>query len=134
MNFRYWPVWHSQTVFDGAVAAGSSDSWSLARSAWAGSHRHNTIVWSGDISSEWKTLQDQVKAGLNMQLVYVVLLQSFLCLRCVLLCVCVCVCILVCMHMCVCVCCTCALCVCVCVCVSVCLCVYVCGLCMLLWM
>ena len=66
--FMYWPVWHSQTIFDGANAAGSPDTWSLARSAWAGSHRHNTIVWSGDIASTWTTLQQQVTAGLNMQL------------------------------------------------------------------
>jgi len=39
-----WPVWHSQTVFEGAKAAGGEPSWSLARSAWAGSHLHNTVV------------------------------------------------------------------------------------------
>jgi hypothetical protein len=36
-----WPVWHAQTVYEGAVAAGavggSAGSWSLVRSAWAGS-------------------------------------------------------------------------------------------------
>ena len=31
---------------------------------------HNTIVWSGDIKSDWATLALQVKAGLNMQLTY----------------------------------------------------------------
>ena len=63
-----WPVWHAQTVAEGATAAGSPDTWSLARSAWAGSHRHKTIVWSGDISSDWATLTKQVKAGLNAML------------------------------------------------------------------
>lgn len=64
--FMYWPVWHSKTIFEGSQAG----SWSLARSAWAGSHLHNTIVWSGDIKSDWATLALQVKAGLNMQLTY----------------------------------------------------------------
>jgi alpha-D-xyloside xylohydrolase len=67
--FMMWPVWHSKTAFEGAAAAGG-ESWSLARSAWAGSHLHKTIVWSGDIQSDWQTLSDQVRAGLNMQLTY----------------------------------------------------------------
>ena len=61
-----WPVWHASTVAAGAGPA----SWSLARSAWAGSHRHNTIGWSGDIGSNWGTLRQQVAAGQNFQLVY----------------------------------------------------------------
>ena len=67
-----WPVWHAQTVYDGAVAAGAEDgpggTWSLARSAWAGSHRYNTIVWSGDITSDWTTLASQVQVGLSAML------------------------------------------------------------------
>merc|ERR1711966_74126 len=35
-----------------------------------GSHLQNVIVWSGDITSDWETLRRQVRAGLNMQLVY----------------------------------------------------------------
>lgn len=69
-SFMMWPVWHSKTAYEGAIAAGGEPGWSLARSAWAGSHLHNTIVWSGDISSEWGTLADQVRGGLNMQLTY----------------------------------------------------------------
>ena len=65
-GFMMWPVWHAKTVADGA----GKDSWSLARSAWAGSHRHNTIVWSGDISSDWATLRQQVAIGQNFQLTY----------------------------------------------------------------
>eukprot|EP01052_Picozoa_sp_SAG31_P019329 SAG31_NODE_1404_length_8479_cov_2.258760_8_plen_415_part_00 len=65
-GFMMWPVWHASTVANGA----GKDSWSLARSAWAGSHRHNTIVWSGDIGSTWSTLRQQVTTGQNFQLVY----------------------------------------------------------------
>jgi alpha-D-xyloside xylohydrolase len=76
--FMMWPVWHAQTVDAGsraaAKAAGKPEmegaTWSLARSAWAGSHRHNTIVWSGDIASTFGTLRDQVTKGLNMMLTY----------------------------------------------------------------
>eukprot|EP00041_Stephanoeca_diplocostata_P027724 m.769242 g.769242 ORF g.769242 m.769242 type:complete len:256 (-) comp23235_c0_seq11:4446-5213(-) len=37
---------------------------------YAGSHLHNTIVWSGDISSDWATLRRELVAGLNFQLTY----------------------------------------------------------------
>ena len=69
-SFMLWPVWHSQTVFEGQKNDGLEPGWSLARSAWAGSHRHNTILWSGDIGGTWEVLQDQLRAGLNMQLTY----------------------------------------------------------------
>ena len=69
-----WPVWHAKTVAEGTRAAGApaggAGSWSLARSAWAGSHLYNTIVWSGDIGSDWQTLANEVRAGLNFQLTY----------------------------------------------------------------
>ena len=68
------PVWHAKTIAEGTraagAAAGGTGSWSLARSAWAGSHLYNTIVWSGDISSDWRTLPNEVRAGLNFQLTY----------------------------------------------------------------
>ena len=65
-----WPVWHASTVYNGAISAGAKpdSTWTLARSAWAGSHRLNQIVWSGDISSDWSTLSDQVHVGLNAML------------------------------------------------------------------
>ena len=65
-----WPVWHASTVYDGAIAAGAKpdDTWTLSRSAWAGSHRLNQVVWSGDIGSHWSTLSDQVRAGMNAML------------------------------------------------------------------
>jgi len=73
-SFMYWPVWHSQTIYEGAVAAGApaggEGTWALGRSGWLGSHLNNVIIWSGDIESSWDTLRRQVRAGLNMQLVY----------------------------------------------------------------
>lgn len=71
-SFMMWPVWHARTIYDGAIASGqkTNGTWSLSRSAWAGSHLSNAIVWSGDISSTWETLQHQLRAGLNFQLTY----------------------------------------------------------------
>ena len=40
----------------------------LGRSAWLGSQKHGTAVWSGDTNSSWPALQQQVRAGLNMAL------------------------------------------------------------------
>ncbi|WP_408072138.1 TIM-barrel domain-containing protein [Butyrivibrio sp. JL13D10] len=37
----------------------------LTRSGWAGSQKYGTILWSGDISASWNTLQNQVKAALQ---------------------------------------------------------------------
>ena len=38
----------------------------LCRSAWAGSQKYGACVWSGDIYSNFATLEEQIKTGLNM--------------------------------------------------------------------
>ncbi|MGB4648163.1 MAG: TIM-barrel domain-containing protein, partial [Acetivibrionales bacterium] len=38
----------------------------LIRCAWAGSQRYGALVWSGDIHSSFRSLRDQLRAGLNM--------------------------------------------------------------------
>jgi alpha-D-xyloside xylohydrolase len=35
----------------------------LSRNGWAGTASHGAALWSGDISSKWRTLHDQVKVG-----------------------------------------------------------------------
>lgn len=67
-----WPTWHAKTFFQGVESTGvkEEDNWSLARSVWAGSHKSNVIVWSGDIGSTWDTLATQVRIGQNVQLTY----------------------------------------------------------------
>ncbi|MEI8004711.1 MAG: TIM-barrel domain-containing protein [Bacteroidota bacterium] len=40
----------------------------LTRSAWLGQQRTGAITWSGDIPSSFKTLKDQVAAGINFSL------------------------------------------------------------------
>jgi alpha-D-xyloside xylohydrolase len=76
--FMMWPVWHSRTVDEGSRAAAKAANkpelvgatWSLSRSVWAGSHLHQTIVWSGDVESTFSVLREQVAKGLNMMLTY----------------------------------------------------------------
>lgn len=40
----------------------------LVRSAWAGSQKYSTLVWSGDVPSTFEALRDQLSAGLNIGL------------------------------------------------------------------
>jgi alpha-D-xyloside xylohydrolase len=47
---------------------GEEEIISLCRSAWAGSQRYGTALWSGDIASTFEALQTQVRAGLNVGL------------------------------------------------------------------
>ena len=76
-NYRYYlgpvnqigniyPQLYAKTFYDGQIAAGMDTAVNLLRCAWAGSQRYGALVWSGDIHSDWKTLREQVCAGLNM--------------------------------------------------------------------
>lgn len=40
----------------------------LTRSAFAGQQRYGANTWSGDVSASWKTLHNQIPAGLNFSL------------------------------------------------------------------
>lgn len=40
----------------------------LTRSAYLGQQRYGTHVWSGDVFSDWKVLDDQIPAALNLSL------------------------------------------------------------------
>ncbi len=56
-------------VWEGMGAPGKvyeHDTVQLARSAWAGSQRYGGAVWSGDTHSDFKNLNQQFRAGLNM--------------------------------------------------------------------
>lgn len=76
-NYRYYmgpvnqigniyPQLYAKTFYDGQIAAGMDTAVNLLRCAWAGSQRYGALVWSGDIHSDWKTLREQLCAGLNM--------------------------------------------------------------------
>jgi len=61
-----YPLRYQQMFADGMHEEGESEVVLLTRSAWAGSQRYGTVVWSGDIPSTFSSLQRQVRAGLNM--------------------------------------------------------------------
>lgn len=63
-----YPVLHERGFYENMRAAGQTDILNLCRSAWAGSQHYGAAVWSGDINSTFKALQEQIRAGLNMAL------------------------------------------------------------------
>jgi len=78
-NLRFWagngsevanlyPREHARAFFEGAAADGLAPSLSFCRSAWAGSQRYATALWSGDIGVDLGTLRRQIAAGLNTAL------------------------------------------------------------------
>ena len=78
-NYRYhlgtdlevgniYPAAYARAFYEGMEAAGQENIVNLLRCAWAGSQRYGALVWSGDIASSFKSLRDQLCAGLNMGL------------------------------------------------------------------
>ena len=64
-----YPHMLAQMIYEGEGAPGQPyehDNVMLGRSAWAGSQRFGTGVWSGDTRSTWDDFNQQFKAGLNM--------------------------------------------------------------------
>jgi len=61
-----YPLMHQQAFWEGMLAEGDNEVLLLSRSAWAGSQRYGTAVWSGDINSTFDDLRRQVPAGLNV--------------------------------------------------------------------
>jgi alpha-D-xyloside xylohydrolase len=61
-----YPRDNARLFAEGMAAAGQDPTVLLSRSAWAGSQRYGTAVWSGDIPATWESLRRQVRAGLNI--------------------------------------------------------------------
>lgn len=59
-----YPMLHEKRLREGLNEEGK-DGVLLCRSAWAGSHAHGVILWSGDIWSNWDYFRGQVPAGLH---------------------------------------------------------------------
>jgi len=55
-------------AYEGMKAAGQDNVLNLLRCAWAGSQKYGALVWSGDIDSSFRSLRNQLAAGLNMGL------------------------------------------------------------------
>jgi len=63
-----YPLLHAQGFHDAMRCGGEDEVLSLARSAWAGSQRYGTVIWSGDIGPTFEALRRQIPAGLNIGL------------------------------------------------------------------
>ena len=60
-----YPYYYSQMAADGFTQMGQVPV-VLTRAAYLGSQKFGALVWSGDIHSDFESLSQQVKAGLNM--------------------------------------------------------------------
>ncbi len=60
-----YPLLHAARYAEGLVEAGAEDAVLLCRSTWAGGQRYPTILWSGDVWSNWRDYRAQIAAGLH---------------------------------------------------------------------
>lgn len=76
-NLRYWigngmevsslyPFYYAKTFYDGQKEAGQEEIVNLIRCAFLGSQRFGTVLWSGDICSDFASLRRQIKTGLHV--------------------------------------------------------------------
>lgn len=76
-NYRYYagpalqctntyPVGYAKGFYDGLKAEGETEIMSLVRCAWAGSQKYGVLTWSGDVYSSFRSMREQLQAGLNM--------------------------------------------------------------------
>lgn len=61
-----YPREYARMCYEGMEAEGQQNIVNLLRCAFAGSQRYGTLVWSGDIDSSFRSLRNQLRAGLNM--------------------------------------------------------------------
>ncbi len=78
-NYRYYagpalqcsnvyPVGYAKGFYDGLKEAGEKEIMSLVRCAWAGSQKYGVLTWSGDIYSSFRSMREQLQAGLSMSM------------------------------------------------------------------
>ena len=64
-----YPLLNSQGVYEGQRAAAPDQRvFILTRSAFAGQQRYAAATWSGDITSTWSALRQQIAAGIGFSL------------------------------------------------------------------
>ena len=61
-----YPVGYAKGFYDGLKKEGETEILSLVRCAWAGSQKYGVLTWSGDIHSSFRSMREQLQAGLNM--------------------------------------------------------------------
>ncbi|MDD4462030.1 MAG: glycoside hydrolase family 31 protein [Eubacteriales bacterium] len=64
-NSNSYPLYFAKAFYDGLAAEGEQDIMCLIRCGWAGSQRYGALVWSGDIHSSFKSMRQQITAGIN---------------------------------------------------------------------
>lgn len=62
-----YPYYYVKMAYDGFQKMGKVPV-ILTRAAYLGSQKYGALVWSGDIYSDFESLSEQVKAGLNMSM------------------------------------------------------------------
>lgn len=78
-NYRYYagpalqcsniyPVGYAKGFYEGLRAEGETEVLSLVRCAWAGSQKYGVLTWSGDIYSSFRSMREQLQAGLSMSM------------------------------------------------------------------
>lgn len=76
-NYRYYagpalqcsnvyPLGYAKGFYDGLKQEGETEIMSLVRCAWAGSQKYGVLTWSGDIYSSFRSMREQLQAGLSM--------------------------------------------------------------------
>ncbi len=61
-----YPNGFAQGFYDGMKEAGVDPVMNLIRCIWAGGQRYGALAWSGDVYSSFRTLREQLQAGLSM--------------------------------------------------------------------
>jgi alpha-D-xyloside xylohydrolase len=63
-----YPALFAKGFYDGLKAEGVENPVNLVRTAWAGSQRYGALVWSGDIHSSYRSMREQLAAGLSISM------------------------------------------------------------------
>lgn len=67
--FNAFPLLNAKGIYEGQRKENPNDRvFILTRSAYGGLQRYATVTWSGDISSRWHDMRDQISAGINFSM------------------------------------------------------------------
>lgn len=67
--FNAYSLMNSKSVYEGQRQSSPEKRvFILTRSAFAGQQRYSAVTWSGDITSRWSDLLDQIATGINFSL------------------------------------------------------------------
>ncbi|TDG37288.1 DUF5110 domain-containing protein [Pedobacter changchengzhani] len=68
-NLNAFPLEHAKGVFEGQMQESPDKRVAiLTRSAFAGSQKYSTVIWSGDIAGEWNNLKASIPTGLSFSM------------------------------------------------------------------